>query len=97
MLALRDIILNIDQEIKTAWKYGMPFFVLDGKMLCYLWKDKKTGKPYIGFADGKLMDHPQLEQGNRSRMKVLHIDPEQDIDVELVEELVKMGMAIKGF
>jgi hypothetical protein len=28
LLAIRKIILSQDPEIATAWKYGMPFFLL---------------------------------------------------------------------
>lgn len=94
-LALRDIIMHVDSEIQHVLKYGMPFFVLEKKMLCYLWKDKKTGEPYIGFADGKLMEHPALELGSRSRMKILRIPADQDIDIDLVEELVGLAIALK--
>lgn len=56
LLALRNLILSHNPSITPEWKYGMPFFYYKGKMLCYLWTNKKTGQPYIGFADGNKMD-----------------------------------------
>ena len=94
MIALRDIILGMNEHVTAAWRYSMPFFLYKGKRFCYLWKDKKTGEPYIGIVDGKAIHHPQLEQGNRSRMKILRVDPNKDIDVETVLEVLGQAVAI---
>ena len=93
-LALSDIILKSDNHITTAFKYGMPFFCYDKKMLCYFWIHKKYKKPYIGFADGNLIDDPDLIQEKRSRMKILLIDPEADIPVEKIKEILKIAVQI---
>ena len=57
-------------------------------MFCYLWKDKKTQNPYIGFVEGNRLDHPLLEQNKRARMKILRINPLEDIDVDLIKGLL---------
>lgn len=59
-LALRDIILGYNEEITPDFKYGLPFFMLRGKMFCYLWQDKKTKQPYISIAAGSKIEHPAL-------------------------------------
>jgi hypothetical protein len=84
MLALRDIILGLSDEIQPAWKYKLPFFTYKKKNLCYLWKEKKNNHPYIGLPDGNKINHPLLIQGDRKRMKILLIDPNKDIPVELI-------------
>ncbi len=82
-LALRQIIKQYDQYlIRETWKYKLPFFEYKGKMFCYLWKDKKTNQPYIGIANGYLIDHPTLFQGDRKRMKIFPIDTDRDIPIE---------------
>lgn len=93
-LALRTIIKKYDEEhITEHLKYGLPFFYYKGKMFCYLWKDKKTTQPYISLVKGNLLEHPQLIQGERKRMKAFYIEPEADIPIELLysffDELVK--------
>ena len=93
MQASRDYILAHDVNISEAWTYRLPFFLYKRKMFCYFWSDRKTGLPYIGFVEGRNIDHPLLEQGNRKRMKILRIDPPQDLPIETMEEI--MGMAIK--
>ena len=73
----------------------MPMFCFNDKMFCYLWTDKKTDLPYLGMVDGKLLDHPMLQQGDRARMKILPIDPEADLPLELLAEVLQMAITIR--
>ena len=92
--ALRDYILNFDSSITEAWKYRMPFFCVNRKMFCYLWTDKKTGLPYIGFVEGRNINHPLLEQGSRKRMKILRIDPTADLPIETINKVLKEALLL---
>ncbi|WP_165020234.1 DUF1801 domain-containing protein [Dysgonomonas sp. ZJ279] len=85
LFALRSIILNLDENVSETVKYEMPCFCYKKKMFCFLWTDKKTNEPYILMVEGKLLSHPELEQGNRSRMKILRIDPSEDLPIETIE------------
>ena len=96
MFAMHDIILSFDENIHESWKYGMPFFTINGKMFCYFWTNKKSGFPYIGIVDGKLIDHPALVLGNRARMKILPIDPHADLPVEIIHEVLSRAIAFRG-
>lgn len=84
LLALRQYIIKYDKNITEAWKYGMPFFCYKGKMFCYIWLDKESRLPYLGIVQGKNIDHPLLMQGNRSRMKILQIDPGRDLPIKTI-------------
>ena len=88
LLALRRIILKQDNAITETRKYGMPCFCYRNKMFCYLWTDKRTDEPYILFVEGKHLDHPDLEHGNRSRMKIYRINPSKDLPLNTIEELL---------
>ena len=88
LLTLRDIILKQDKDISETVKYGMPCFCYKKKMFCYLWTDSKTKEPYILFVEGKLLKHPKLETGNRSRMTIPRINPTADLPVILIESLL---------
>ena len=93
LLALRDIILAQDQtNITETVKYGMPCFTYKKKMFCYLWTDKKTDEPYILFVEGKHLDHPDLETGDRSRMKILRINPNEDLPIETIIYLLNQAL-----
>jgi len=92
LLALREIFLRLDEHITAEWKYGGPFFYYKNKMFCYLWIDKKTKEPYIGVAEGRQLDHPLLESGNRKRIKILRVNPNKDIPKKEIEEVLQQVM-----
>jgi len=92
LLALKEIIINLDENISTAWKYKVPFFCYKGKMFCYLWIDKKTKEPYIGVVEGNRIEHPSLEQGNRKRMKIMRVNPNEDFPVETIELILNQAL-----
>lgn len=92
LLTLRDIILNFDENITETKKYGMPCFCYKNKMFTYLWTDKKTGEPYILFVEGQRLDHPDLETGNRSRMKIFRINPNVDLPLSTINTLLNAAL-----
>ncbi len=94
LLALREIILSQDALITPAWKYGMPFFCYKGKMFCYLWVHKKNGQPYIGFVEGKHLNHPDLLMEKRSRMKTILFDPNADLPIDTITSLVNQAIEL---
>jgi hypothetical protein len=92
LMALRSLIESCDKQITTSLKYGMPFFCFKNRMFAYLWRDKKTGQPYLGFVEGKKLDHPKLEQEKRARMKVWRFDVTRDLPVAAIQKLVKQAL-----
>ncbi len=92
MLALRSIILAADTLVTETTKYGMPCFCYGKKAFCYLWTDKKTGEPYMLMTEGQLLHHPLLEAGDRARMKIFRVRPDEDIPVATVRELVSSAL-----
>ena len=92
LIALREIILSQDQEITAAWKYGMPFFCYRGKMFCYLWVHKETGRPYIGIVEGNRIKHPRLLMEKRSRMKIMEFNPGRNLPLKTIENILKQAL-----
>ncbi|MNJ84637.1 hypothetical protein D3C87_20950 [compost metagenome] len=92
LLALRSMILEQDPDITETRKWGMPCFCYRKKMFCYLWTDKKTDKPYILMVEGKYLDHPDLEVGDRSRMKIFRVDPDKDLPIETMEHILQKAL-----
>lgn len=92
LLALRSIILKQDIHITETQKYGMPCFCYKKKMFCYLWTDKKTNEPYLLLVEGKLLDHPKLETGGRSRMKVFRVDHAKDLPIRTIESILRAAL-----
>ena len=85
LLALRDIIMDTNKDIRSAYKYGAPFFYYKGKILCYIWIERKSGEPYVGFYYGYLLNHPELEAGNRKQIKILKIDVYRDLPIQVIK------------
>lgn len=92
LLALRSIILEQDEQVNETRKWGMPCFCFGKKMFCYLWTDKKTDEPYILFVEGKHLDHEALEEGNRTRMKILRINPSIDLPMDTIHQLLNTAL-----
>jgi len=91
---LRGYILKQDMHITEAWKYRMPFYYYNKKMFCYLWYHKKFLQPYLGIVAGNLVNHPNLISEKRSRMKILLIDPEKDIQLKKIDLIMKQVLAL---
>jgi hypothetical protein len=91
---MRQHILQRSPGISETWKYGMPFFYYKGKMLCYLWIHKKYKQPYLGIVEGNKIDHPDLLQEKRARIKILLLDPEKDIPVRKINGIFKQVLAL---
>lgn len=92
LLALRSIILAPDGGITETRKWGMPCFCYKKKMFCYLWIDKNTNEPYILMVEGQRLEFPELEEGNRSRMKILRINPNKDIPIKTIRKILKKAL-----
>lgn len=91
---LRMHIPTLDNRITEEWRYGLPFYYLQGKMLCYLWIHKKFKQPYIGIADGNKIDHPDLLVEKRKRIKIFLINPDKNIPVRKINSILKQAIAV---
>lgn len=92
LLALRTLILEQDKDITETRKYGMPCFCYKKKMFCYLWTDKKTDEPYLLMVEGNYLHHPDLEEGDRSRMKIFRVNPTKDLPKETLENILQNAL-----
>lgn len=92
LLALRSIILKQDTHITETQKWGMPCFCYKKKMFCYLWTDKKTDEPYILMVEGKCLDHAELHEGTRSRMKIFRVNPNKDLPIKTIKSILKRAL-----
>jgi hypothetical protein len=93
LLFLRQYILSQNEHITEKWSYGMPFYCYQGKRFCYLWVHKKLNQPYLGVVNGHKIQHADLLQEDRARMKIFLIDPGQDIPLEKLNEVLQLAMA----
>ena len=63
-------------------------------MCCYLWVHKTLHQPYIGIVEGKLIDHSDLVQEKRARMKILLLDPGKDLPIKKIDTILKAMLAL---
>ena len=94
LLALRSHILAYNEHMTETWTHRMPMFRYKGKLFCYLWTDKKTYQPYMGIYKGIDIEHPQLDLGNRNKMKVMYFDPEKDIPTHTIFEIFDLAIKL---
>ncbi len=94
LLFLRSFILQYDKNITEVWRYKMPFYFFHEKRFCYLWSEKKSRLPYLGLVDGKKIDHPALKMENRTRMKIMLIDPSKDVPVKTLKTILKAAILL---
>lgn len=92
LLALRELIFKQDANITETRKWGMPCFCYKKKMFCYLWTDKKMDEPYMLMVEGKHLNHPELEEGNRTRMKILRVNPNIDLPIKTIEQILQKAL-----
>ncbi len=93
LLALKDCMLRYDEQIVMTWKWKTPFFSYGDKMLAYLTIHKKTNRPYLGFGNGKKLNHPALLSEHRKMIKVIYFDQNEDIDIDLLHEIIEEAVA----
>ena len=91
-LAMREIIRKADEEVGGPVKYGGQCLMNRGRVFCSLWNDKKTNEPYFLLVEGKRLDHPMLEAGDRKRMKVLRVNPQEDLPIEIVNIVLQEAL-----
>jgi hypothetical protein len=94
IIALRDLILKYNEEITEKWYYRLPCFFYRGKLLCYIWIDKKTQQPYIAFYPGKLLQHPALIQGNRTHSKILTLKSNADLPLKVIYAILEETLTL---
>jgi hypothetical protein len=92
LLALKQIILKQDKHITESIKWSLPCFSFKNKMFCFLAIDKKTDETYILFVEGNYLDYPELEKGNRKRMKILRMNPNVDLPIETLDKILKSAL-----
>jgi hypothetical protein len=92
LLALKDIILGLDENITHQRKFQIPFFYYKDKKLSYLWVTKK--KLQIGFIVDKNI-YPKKEGVKlKDLYKSMVIDPNADIPIELITKKLNEKIAL---
>ena len=89
MLFLRQWL--IEQGLEEHYKYTTAFYTFRSQAFCYMSVRAKDSKLYLGFVEGHLLKHPLLQKEGRKQIKVLYLDPEKDLPIKTLKEIVKMA------
>lgn len=95
LIYLRDYIIACDKTFREKWEYSMPFYYYGDKRICYLWVHKKWNQPYLGIVEGNRNLHPDLIAEKRAKMKILLLDPFQDLPLSKIRDI--LGTAISFY
>ena len=82
LLALKQIILKVDERIMHTRKYQIPFFTYKGKSLAFLWLNRK--KVILGFVTDKSVLPPAPGIRPKDQYETMQINPNEDIPKELI-------------
>ena len=92
LLALRDIILNINPNIQHEHKFQIPFFTYKGKKLGYLWLNRK--KLMLGFCLDKSLQPLIPGVQSKDKYESIEVNPNEDIPVDSVRQKLAYYIAI---
>jgi len=48
------------------------------------------------MAEGRYLEHPLLEKGDRTRMKILRVEANEDLPLATIEGVLKEGLGLYG-
>lgn len=82
LLAMKHLILNMDNRITHERKYQIPFFCFEGKKLAFLWVNRK--KLMLGFVTDKSIIPHTVGTKHKDRLEMIQLDPNADLPVEMI-------------
>ncbi len=56
-----------------------------------MWTDKESHEPYFLIVKGREIEHPILETGKRSKMKILRVNPTEDLPTSSIHEVLTLA------
>lgn len=83
LLALKSIVLSVDENIIHKLKYQIPFFCYSEFNLGFLWVHKK--KILVGFIEDK-KSFSTTEQRTKDKVTTLQINPLDDIPIDDIKQ-----------
>ena len=88
MMEIINDFLCDELALSSTLKYGLPFYMNDKQMICYLHRCKDLSLD-ITFWQGKLFvkEFPQLEQRDRKLMASLNYKDPMKMDLELIQKI----------
>ena len=83
LLALKAIILSIDNNIIHTRKFQIPFFTYNNFSLGFLWVHRK--KILVGFIEDKKLLLATEPGAKKNKMSTMEVDPATDIPADVIK------------
>lgn len=92
LLFLRNFLIE-QCGLSESWKNNTPFYYYQKKWFAFISYNPKDDEIYVSFVKGFQISHPALKSEGRKQQKIYRIDPENDVDVNELNSIIK---ALKG-
>ncbi len=92
--ALIAIIFKQDEHLHLKCSFGLPFFYFKGNPFCYINIDQKTKQPYLGFMNGKWLQHKNLHAEGRKMVKLLRFNNQNDIPLKMLQAVIAEALQL---
>jgi hypothetical protein len=87
LLYIRQFLIN-EIGLEEHWKFNTPFYYYKSKWFCYIsYSAKRKHEIYIGFVRGHQIEFPNLVSEGRKQIKILRINPKEDIDINALKQI----------
>lgn len=92
LLALRYIVMKLDENIKQEIRYQIPYFTYKGKKLAILWVSGK--KLLFGFVTDKSILPIINGKKPRNRYEMIEIDPNADLPKDMITDRLQQKIKL---
>ncbi|WP_299183083.1 DUF1801 domain-containing protein [uncultured Chryseobacterium sp.] len=93
LLALKSIVLSVDENIVHKRKYQIPFFCYNEFNLGFLWVHRK--RILVGFIEDKKVQSETISRQKKDSVFTMEINPLEDIPIDIIKE--NFGGLIKKY
>ncbi|PBQ31487.1 hypothetical protein CNR22_06820 [Sphingobacteriaceae bacterium] len=94
LLYLRTFLLGFSDEISEKRSNNTPFYYYRKKSIGFISYDPKTKDIYFSFTNGHKIEHPKLASEGRRKMKIFKVDPEKDVDIDNLREILNSALGL---
>jgi hypothetical protein len=92
LLALKSIILSVDEGISHRRAYQIPVFYYKEKKLAFLWVNRK--QLLFGLVTDKSLVTPPEGARRKNKYETMVIDPNEDIPAEEIVAMLRKQMEL---
>ena len=93
LLFLRKLLTAPPHCLEERYAWRIPVYYRNDRYLCYLYHEAKRGRSYLAFVRATHFVHPLLRAEGRKQIRILQLDPDSDVPVEAIEQVLAQALA----